>query len=122
LIALVAGSAAAIFLGFKNWWETWDWYLDKFRDGKILAVVKERKFTTQLDAPFFQPRGIPDMNQVPFKSQTPFKTKQVEGGHAPEKIAKQVGRSPKTVLKSLGRLERRGKVTKDGMGTGSITR
>jgi hypothetical protein len=103
---------AGIFFGVKKWSETWDWYLDRFRDGPILAAVKKPQFRTMIDVGALARR--PSFGQT--AAPTEKFVKQVPKGYKPEAIAQQVSRKEKSVLASLRRLERRGKVVVDGFG------
>jgi hypothetical protein len=106
LITLITGGVLVpVFFGVKKWTEIWDWYLERFYDSKVLLAVRKRMFHKVPDVPFPWLRG-----------QAQLKMKTVEMGHSPESIAKIVGRTSRSVLKFLKRLERGDKVVVDYSG------
>jgi hypothetical protein len=92
IIPSVIAVTAAIYYGPKKMLEVWDWYVDRFRDRPVLAILKHRQLSQQ--APFlnFAMRGG-------ISQPAP-----IEFPHFAEDIAKALNRSKKSVLKSLNRL------------------
>jgi len=94
----VGGFLLTIYYGAKQLLETYDWYLDRFYDFGVLAIVRKKKFQPMSSQNNWSP-GIPAL--IP---------------HRVEDIAKELGRKNHRVLKSLRRLENKNKVaeTSDG--------
>src|SRR5712664_3612687 len=51
LVAAIAASVPTVYYGPKKLLETWDWYVDRFRDRPILEVLREVRIPEKL-APF----------------------------------------------------------------------
>lgn len=83
--------------------ETWDWYVDRFRDAAVLDELRIRKFS--LGSPAMQVRGEVHSAIVPHE--IPYSSKE---------ISESLGRSEESVIKSLKRLGRRGRVEKSFWG------
>ena len=74
---------------------TWDWYMERYVDMPVADIVRRRAFLP----PYRSPLG-PEWDQP----------KEYELCYKAQDIARALKRSEKAVLKSLLRLERRGKV------------
>jgi hypothetical protein len=98
---LVFGILATLFYGPKKLIETWDWYLDRFYDSAVFAIVKKPVFR-----PVLRSSNIP----------SPGKVEHVLSPHQAGEISKQLKRKEKRVTSSLRRLESRGKIKGDGWG------
>ena len=77
----------AIYYGPKQVLETYDWYVDRFRDRAVLDLLEHAITIPHVD--MFQQKI--QVRTIPF---------------APSTIAKRLGRSEASVLRSLRRLER----------------
>jgi len=87
----IAEVSFALYYAPKKMLETWDWYLDRFRDHKVLAFLEEQI----VRANYVKPEGRP-------QSATPKSVRDIaEGTHLSEK----------KVLGSLKRLKRKKAVT-----------
>jgi hypothetical protein len=75
--------------------ETWDWYWDRFRDNEVFLIISQRKIIRRPGG-YVVVHGVsPPMTELPYHA----------GG-----IAAQLGRKESSVLRSLERLRRRGKI------------
>lgn len=74
--------------------ETWDWYLDRFRDQDVRAVLKDRMISLPVTYKPFAENNLPP----------------VEYPYYVEDIAKILKRSEQSISASLFRLEDKGKV------------
>jgi hypothetical protein len=89
--------AAAVYYGPQKVLETWDWYLDRFRDQRVMDVVRRKRQTT-----YVLPRNsMSDPHAIGTKDE----------GWTAEQIAESTGREVSSVSKSLRRLARRKKVS-----------
>lgn len=84
---------AATYYGPRKVLETWDWYIDRFRDAPVLGILQERRLVHRASMQNWLPPPPPE---------------EIEYG-LPE-IAERLKRSRKSVGKSLQRLRKRGKV------------
>jgi hypothetical protein len=85
----VVAVAAALYYGPQKMLETWDKYCDRFHDYKVFDIVKRS------DVKHFVSRGSHYVMTWPPSA---------------SEIAQKIGRSEKSVCRSLRRLERTGKV------------
>jgi hypothetical protein len=87
------------YYGPRKMLETWDWYWDRYRDNEVLFIISRRKTIPRPGGGFpylgKHPPPPPQTMELPF--------------HRKE-IADYLGRSEKSVRKSLKRLKRRGKI------------
>jgi DNA-binding MarR family transcriptional regulator len=74
--------------------ETWDWYIDRIgHDDPVHEIVRKPKYK-----PIYVQNNVAAYDS------------QVEIPYTPEEIANQVGRKQSSVIRSLKRLEKRGRV------------
>ena len=85
---------AAIYYGPRQVLETWDWYWDRFRDIAVYGVVKRRKIMGSSG-------GQTNFGPAPQPIEIPYSARE---------IADYLNRKEKSVLRSLRRLEYRGKI------------
>lgn len=90
-ILAVAGLGFAGYYGGKKLLDTWDWYVDRFYDDKVVDLLASRRF---LYGPGMGPLTEP-------KIELPYEIYE---------IAERLGRTESHVLHSLERLRRKGKV------------
>ena len=91
----VAGILLAIYYGPRKMLETWDWYIDRFVDMPVADIVRRRAFLPPLKSYFGSAFDQPEKVELCYKAKD---------------IARVLNRNEKAILKSLLRLERRGKV------------
>jgi hypothetical protein len=84
---------AAVYYGPKKMLETWDWYWDRFRDNEVFLVVERRLISHPPRSNYVVPRMAP-----------------MEFAYTVKEIAERLGRKESSVLASLKRLRRRGKI------------
>jgi predicted Rossmann fold nucleotide-binding protein DprA/Smf involved in DNA uptake len=85
---------ATIYYGPKKMLETWDWYIDRIgHDDPVSEIVRKPKHK-----PIYVQNNVAAYDS------------QVEIPYKPEEIANQIGRKQSSVIRSLKRLEKRGKV------------
>lgn len=94
------GAVATVYYGPCKMLETWDWYWDRFRDGDVLLLLHSRKFAPNIAA-------MSNFGNQPAPKELPYQL---------DDIASALGRKNKSVLGSMERLWRRGKV--EPLGTG----
>ena len=94
----ILGGAATVYYGPKKMLETWDWYIDRFIDRKVMDAVRF-------------PKPAPARGQSNYGPQPPK-----ESPYETYELAHMTGRSESAVIASLRRLEKRGKIklTHDG--------
>lgn len=89
------GLAAAAYYGPRKMLETWDWYMYRFRDKAVLAVIDERRIIKASDL------GPAWLNSQP--KEVPY---------TPEEIGQRLARSVTSISRSLERLRANKKATK----------
>jgi hypothetical protein len=88
-VPAVVAVLAAIYYGPRKILETWDWYIDRFRDNAVMQILERNpKPTVRMDFDSYEPSTV-------------------------EHIAEKVRRSPSFVRKSLRRLEVQKRVAYD---------
>jgi hypothetical protein len=102
-IPAVLTVSAAIYYGPKKMLETWDWYLNRFRDEAVLDVLRTRRFAPRpnLYAAYLTQSGHLGNPEHPEQREIPY---------YPGEVAKILNRKEESVEKSLVRLRRRGRV------------
>jgi len=100
LTLTIAGVVAAIYYGPRRMLETWDWYWDRFRDGEVLIIFHRRKFMPP-------PSGQSNFGPAHTPIEIPYTAAEIAG---------MLGRSKKSVVGSIKRLWRRGKLEMYGSG------
>jgi hypothetical protein len=93
LVATLLTVIAALYYGPKKLLETWDWYLDLFRDAKIMNAIRVPK-------PYRSNAALSNFGPQPAK----------ESGYEVLELMDNTGCSENRVRKALVRLEKRGKV------------
>jgi DNA-binding transcriptional ArsR family regulator len=104
LIAAVIAAIPAIYHAPKKALETWDWYLNRFRDRVVLDVLREVRIPKKL-APF-NPTG-------PGQISPTIVSIAKEGSYGVGDLADILNRSQRSIGKSLRRLKAQGKVELD---------
>jgi len=99
--AIAAGIPSAYYV--QAMLETWDWYVNRFRDEAVLDELRTRKFT----------QGRPP---IPVLGKTLPAILPHEIPYSVQEISGLLRRSEKSVEKSLIRLRRRGRVESHPMG------
>lgn len=90
-IALIGGPLA-VYYGVRKVFETWDWYVDRFYDEKVAALLRNRIWL----------HGFPGgALREPPKAELAYYVRD---------IAETLGRSESSVFSSLERLRKRNKV------------
>jgi hypothetical protein len=99
LAAAVFAALATIYYGPRKMFETWDWYLDQFRDRKVMDAISVPK-------PARSGASLSNFGPPPPK-ESPYELYE---------LAHMTDRSESSVMASLRRLQKRGKVklTHDG--------
>jgi len=90
IVPTILTVAAALYYGPKKILEVWDWYLDRFWDREVLAILKNRIFIS---------RTRPGKMIVSIEQFEP-----IESSYSADYIATQLNRSERSVSKSLKRL------------------
>ena len=104
LVAAIAAGAPTVFYGPKKALETWDWYVDRFRDRPILEVLREVKIPKKL-APC-NPSG-------PGQVSPTIVAIAKQGSYSVGDLANILNRSHQSIGKSIRRLREQGEVELD---------
>jgi hypothetical protein len=96
IVPSVVAVAAVIYYGPQKMLQTWDWYVDRFRDRAVYSILKNRLMNVP-------PRLYGAFGMQGNAGQIEFPWYAVE-------IAQALKRSEKSVFRSLLRLEDKGKV------------
>jgi hypothetical protein len=94
IVLAALATLGAVYYGPRKMLETWDWYWDRFRDSKVLLLIQRRKLIP------------PSGGQSNFGHPPP----PVELPYEIQEIADFLGRKKKSVIRSVKRLWRRGKI------------
>jgi hypothetical protein len=89
----VSGVLAGAYYGPRKIVETWDWYLDRFVDDKVLDVIREQALVRPQDRPL-----------------TALGTPMPLDGFSVGELATKLDRSQQSIGKSIKRLRKSGKV------------
>jgi hypothetical protein len=101
LAAAIAAGAPTVYFGPKKLLETWDWYLDRFRDRPILQVLREVRIPKNL-APF-TPTGPGEVSPTIISIAK-------HGTYTVGDLADILNRSRLSIGKSVRRLRAQGKI------------
>ena len=104
LAAAIAASVPTVYYGPKKLLETWDWYVDRFRDRPILEVLREVRIPKKL-APF-SPGGPGEVSPTIISIAK-------HGSYSVGDLADILNRSHRSVGKSVRRLRAQGKIELD---------
>jgi len=104
LVAAIAASVPTVYYGPKKLLETWDWYVDRFRDRHILEVLREVRIPKKL-APF-NPSGAGEVSPTIISIAK-------HGSHSVGDLADILNRSHRSIGKSVRRLRAQGKIELD---------
>jgi len=104
LVAAIAASVPTVYYGPKKLLETWDWYVDRFRDRRILEVLREVRIPKKL-APF-SPGGPGEVSPTIISIAK-------HGSYSVGDLADILNRSHRSVGKSVRRLRAQGKIELD---------
>jgi hypothetical protein len=96
----------AIYYGPRKMLETWDWYLDRFKDQPIIDAMLELRMP---------PRVMPDPRGPQYASPAIVSIIQ-EGSYSVGDLAKILNRSHQSIGKSIRRLKKKGKIEQQGGG------
>jgi len=104
LVAAIVAGVPTLFYGPRKALETWDWYVNRFRDEPLLQIMRDRKMLPrELDTPLEQQIGpSPPMtsNALIIK----------EGSYSVGDLANILRRSRRSIGKSVKRLRAQGKI------------
>lgn len=101
LVAAVAAIVPTAYYGPKKLLETWDWYVDRFRDRPILEVLREVRIPKNL-APF-NPCGPGEVSPTIISIAK-------HGSYSVGHLADILNRSRRSIGKSVRRLRAQGKI------------
>ncbi len=104
LVAAIAASVPTVYYGPKKLLETWDWYVDRFRDRPILEVLREVRIPKKL-APF-NPGGPGEVSPTIISIAK-------HGSYSVGDLADILNRSHRSIGKSVRRLRAQGKIELD---------
>lgn len=104
LVAAIAASVPTVYYGPKKLLETWDWYVDRFRDRPILEVLREVRIPKKL-APF-NPSGPGEVSPTIISIAK-------HGSYSVGDLADILNRSHRSIGKSVRRLRAQGKIELD---------
>jgi|SRR5215469_1835743 len=103
LIAAIAAGVPIIYYGPRKVLETWDWYVDRFRDQSIMDAIRNRKLLPPEHNLLLQQHGPslpPTLNMLILK----------DGIYTVGDLANILNRSRRSIGKSSRRLSAQGKV------------
>lgn len=101
ITATTVGSLLALYYGPRQMFETWDWYLNRFRDEPILDVLRHVRIPNKL-APH-NPIG-------PHETHPTIRAITKEGTYSIGDLADILKRSQRSIGKSIKRLRAKGKI------------
>jgi hypothetical protein len=104
LLAAIAAGVPTIYYAPKKVLETWDWYLDRFRDRSILEVLREVRVPKNL-APF-NPIGPGEVSPTIIAIAK-------HGSYSVGDLADILNRDKQSIGKSIRRLRAQGKIELD---------
>jgi len=104
LIAAIVAAVPTLYYGPRKVLETWDWYLDRFRDRPILEVLREVRIPKNL-APF-NPSGPGEIHPT-------IRDIAKHGSYSVGDLADILNRSHRSIGKSVRRLRAQGKIVLD---------
>jgi hypothetical protein len=105
LIGAIAVAVPVVYSGPRKVLETWDWYVDRFRDQPVLNAMRDGKLVPRhLTIPLMQPIGpsfaAPTQNTLIVK----------EGTYSVGDLANILHRTHRSIGKSVRRLKAKGKI------------
>jgi len=89
---------AAIYYGPRRMLETWDWYCERWWDNEVYFVISRRKIIPPAGGAVQSNRNWPPV------------VRPTELAYTTKEIADYLGRKESSVVRSLKRLRRRGKI------------
>jgi len=104
LLAAIAAGAPTVYYAPKKVLETWDWYLDRFRDRPILDVMRDVRLPKNLTVP--NPIGPGEVSPTIISIAK-------HGSYSVGDLADILDRSHQSIGKSIRRLRAQGKIEPD---------
>jgi hypothetical protein len=101
LAAVIVAGAPAVYYGPKKALETWDWYVDRFRDRPVLRVLREVRIPKRL---------APLEGSGPGEVSPTIVSIAKHGCYSVGDLADILNRSHRSIGKSVSRLRAQGKI------------
>lgn len=105
LVAAFAAGVPTVYYGPKKVVETWEWYVDRFRDRPILEVLREVRIPKRLGP--FSPIGPGETTHPTIKAIAQH------GSYSVDDLSQVLNRSHRSIGKSLRRLRAQGRIELD---------